>query len=62
MKPSWDDAPEWAEWLAGDTQGFVWSKGEPEFLDGMWADDETDLFQSFGEHDPKREVFKERRP
>ncbi len=30
MKPSWDDAPEWAMWLAMDPQGqWCWSEKQP---------------------------------
>ena len=39
MKPSWDDAPEWANWLAMDKDGcWWWYEKEPEFNDatGYW--------------------------
>lgn len=62
MKPDWKDAPEWAQWLAGDAEGFIWSEAEPEFLDSMWADDESNCFLAFGGYDAAREVFKEPRP
>jgi len=30
MKPSWDDAPEWAQWLAIDFDGeWIWFECEP---------------------------------
>ena len=30
MKPSWDEAPEWANWLAmDDTGGWWWYETEP---------------------------------
>lgn len=62
MKPDWKDAPEWAQWLAGDTQGFVWSEKEPDFVDGMWCDDETGEFLAVDHWLAEREVFKEPRP
>lgn len=32
MKPSWDDAPEWANWLAMDGDGrWVWYDNKPFF-------------------------------
>lgn len=39
MKPSWDDAPEWAQWLAMDGDGrWVWYETEPFFnqSDDTW--------------------------
>lgn len=62
MKPDWNDAPEWANWLAGDTYGFVWSEKEPDLVGEMWCDDETGEFLSFGQEDIERNVFKEPRP
>lgn len=36
MKPSWDDAPWWANWLAMDGDGFWnWYETEP-----VWAEEE----------------------
>ena len=37
MKPSWKDAPEWAQWLAMDKAGnWFWFQREPEVMpDGM---------------------------
>jgi len=39
MKPSWDEAPEWANWLAMDEDGlWGWFEKQPEIKvdDGMW--------------------------
>ena len=34
MKPSWDEAPEWASWLAMDEDGsWGWFESEPEVSD-----------------------------
>jgi hypothetical protein len=41
MKPSWNDAPEWANWLAMDDNGnWYWYSAEPsyDFGDGLWKD------------------------
>lgn len=36
MKPSWDDAPEWAKWLAVDPDGdWFWYENKPEW-DTRW--------------------------
>ena len=39
MKPDWKDAPEWANWLALDIEGWQWFSVVPEFniVDG-WID------------------------
>lgn len=45
MKPSWDDAPDWASWLAMDEDGiWHWYATEPEFeqADGCWYEIESD--------------------
>lgn len=35
MKPSWDDAPEWAQWLAMDGDGlWYWFEDRPYFDGG----------------------------
>lgn len=38
MKPSWDDAPEWAEWLAQDGTGdWYWFELKPSLHeDDLW--------------------------
>lgn len=38
MKPSWKDAPEWAQWLAMDEDGqWVWFETEPHLVsDQEW--------------------------
>lgn len=40
MKPSWKDAPEWAQYLAQERNGrWWWFEEEPDYLDysGTWA-------------------------
>lgn len=37
MKPSWDDAPEWANYLAMDDDGeWYWFEMEPAYDGAMW--------------------------
>lgn len=37
MKPSWNDAPEWAQWLAMDEDGeWFWFESEPQLEGGSW--------------------------
>ena len=39
IKPSWDDAPEWARWLGSDEDGdWYWYKQEPTWAMGDWWD------------------------
>lgn len=50
MKPSWDDAPEWAQWLAVDSDGYwYWyeKKPESETEDCMWVDDGGKVERAF---------------
>lgn len=45
MKPSWDDAPEWAQYLAMDEGGcWYWHGGEPHWdaADGCWYEIDID--------------------
>ncbi|XQA74642.1 hypothetical protein ACM9XA_03635 [Xanthomonas sacchari] len=36
-KPSWDDAPDWAQWLAMDADGqWYWYESKPEWHFGTW--------------------------
>lgn len=36
-KPSWSDAPAWANWLAQDRDGWwIWYQNEPYALRGLW--------------------------
>lgn len=40
MKPDWKDAPEWAQWLAQDSDGnWYWFSEEPCFVEenGGWG-------------------------
>jgi hypothetical protein len=32
-KPEWKDAPAWAMWLSGDSDGYYWYQEEPEWAD-----------------------------
>lgn len=35
--PSWDDAPEWAQWVGSDEDGWYWFSSEPTEEDkGLW--------------------------
>jgi len=37
VKPSWENAPDWAQWLAQDEDGSWWWYGaKPEWSDGFW--------------------------
>lgn len=37
MKPSWDDAPSWAQWLAMDKDGdWFWYEKEPDKFNRGW--------------------------
>ncbi|MBA6068379.1 hypothetical protein [Pseudomonas mosselii] len=37
-KPDWNDAPDWAEWLAayGPDGYWVWYEAEPSWMSGGW--------------------------
>jgi hypothetical protein len=38
MKPDWKDAPEWANWLAMDSNGeWNWFKNEPYAATDLWS-------------------------
>jgi len=43
MKPSWDDAPSWAQWLALDGDGeWYWYEVEPMLMpSGNWSPEEA---------------------
>jgi hypothetical protein len=44
-KPNWDDAPDWANWVAMDRGGhWYWHAGEPfwDSYDGAWYDNDFD--------------------
>lgn len=49
-KPSWTDAPGWAEWLAQDAAGsWLWhSSSEPESRNGMWIGSDTKSYAAKG--------------
>jgi len=62
MKPSWDESPEWAQWLAMDDDGeFCWFENKPFLSDGMWFDakDGREITHSFS---VRGEPFIECRP
>lgn len=41
MKPSWKDAPEWANWLAmDDDESWWWFENEPIMYPGYWVTNE----------------------
>lgn len=47
-KPSWDDAPEWAEWLAQSEKGeWEWHQDMPEMISGGWDIPDNDVFHSW---------------
>ena len=35
--PSWDNAPEWANWLTYDKDGWYWWEHEPEFYNDLYV-------------------------
>jgi hypothetical protein len=38
MKPDWEDAPEWANWLARDADGeLCWFENEPQLRGEVWG-------------------------
>lgn len=39
MKPDWKEAPEWANWLAQDSDGKWWHEYEPDYnrSTGYWV-------------------------
>ena len=51
-KPSWQSAPEWAEWLAQHSTGFwQWGRGTPtQALNGIWYSPEFGATQWTGYH------------
>jgi len=63
MKPSWDDAPSWAQWLAMDPNGrWFWFSDEP-----VWGEFEEEWTPNRGRYEgahfsESAESSKERRP
>lgn len=49
MKPDWKDAPEWAQWLAMDANGFWWwYEEEPVVSEKAWMpSDSGDCTRAF---------------
>jgi len=63
MKPSWDDAPEWARFFCSDIYGSFYSEIRPNLVDGMWVVPDEGGFkvvESIACVD--REIVLERRP
>ncbi len=64
MKPSWDDAPEWAKWLAMDANGiWYWHALEPKAMyetDDFWSS--NGAFQQAGFTQNNWKDTSERRP
>jgi hypothetical protein len=59
MKPSWDDAPEWANWLARDRDlEWFWFELEPRARGDAWISDG----RSFYAGEDSTEMKKEPRP
>lgn len=64
-KPSWDDAPEWANWLAQDEIGdWFWYERKPENADDdeFWFSDYDFELASDGEENPSWRNTLETRP
>ena len=36
VKPSWDDAQDWANWLTYDKDGWFWWDAKPDLYDGVY--------------------------
>lgn len=60
MKPDWDDAPLWANWLAGSEEGYYFFENEPQWGWGDWGVFDGDVQRA--SNNPSPEDFKERRP
>lgn len=44
MKPDWKDAPEWAQWLAMDSDGYwYWYSHEPYVITEGWVNDISNI-------------------
>ncbi len=57
MKPSWEDAPDWSEWLAQNGDGFWgWYEEEPKWdgEDQTWISTEDGIFYFAGYSDPEK--------
>jgi len=55
-KPSWNDAPEWAMWLAQDDTGeWYWYSYPPEYDEGIWIDASEDGINNFAMEGPEPE-------
>ena len=51
-KPSWDDAPEWANYFAQDGNGaWWWYETKPEWHEGQW------VVVAGGKYDPAEAVM-----
>ena len=64
MKPSWEDAPPWAQYLSWDEAGgggspWKWHEEEPYFAAGHWASPNRHMIAYPA---PRHRVGHERRP
>lgn len=60
MKPDWEDAPEWANWLAQDENGYWhWYQNQPYTIE----EDNPEWYNDGGKYEvayvPNRETWKE---
>ena len=63
MKPSWDDAPEWAQWLAKDDDGkWFWYENKPVRVDGGWIVDYENPGRIKCAHEGSEHNYLESRP
>ncbi len=60
-KPSWDDAPVWANWLAMDFNGiWCWYESEPAMslsINGIWVTKDSDIFETASYPDNMSELL-----
>lgn len=62
MKPDWNDAPEWAQWLAMDENGdWYWFEHKPFSNDYQWLRDKG-FFRKASINTPKWDETLEARP
>lgn len=63
MKPSWDDAPEWANWFAWDLNGSLFSEEDLNFHGTWWTVGDEGRIQIVENYfDEDRGCGKEKRP
>lgn len=62
-KPSWDDAPKWAQWLAQDHNGaWDWHEDKPESFGSVWNQGGMVAEASWGDANPNWRNTLEQRP